>query len=57
MPPAKEHVPSVFVRGLPPSVSDERLALHFSETAPVKRAFVIRDRVTKEPRGFAFVQL
>ncbi len=55
--PAKEHVPSVFVRGLPFSITDERLASHFSDIAPVKRAFVIRDKVTKEPRGFGFVQL
>ena len=55
--PSKVHVPSVFVRSLPFTVSDERLAQHFSEVAPVKRAFIVRDRVTKESRGFGFVQL
>ena len=50
-------VPSVFVRGLPFTASDEELAAHFADIAPVKRAFVIRDRVTKESRGFGFVQL
>lgn len=55
--PAKEEVPSVFVRGLPFNVTDERLAAHFSDIAPVKRAFLVRDKISKESRGFGFVQL
>jgi hypothetical protein len=57
MPKHKDVLPSVFVRGLPPSATDESLVRLFSNAAPVKRAFVIRDRATKESKGFAFVQL
>jgi nucleolar protein 4 len=49
--------PSIFVRGLPFTATDESLTAHFSAVAPVRRAFVVRDRVTHESRGFGFVQL
>jgi RNA recognition motif-containing protein len=53
-----KHVPSVFVRGLAYSVTDEGLAAHFSAVAPVKRAFVVKDKgADKKSKGFGFVQL
>jgi len=55
--PSKSSVPAVFVRGLPFTLNDEELAAHFSDVAPVKRAFVVRDRTTHESRGFGYVQL
>jgi RNA recognition motif-containing protein len=51
------HEPSVFVRGLAFSVTDAALATHFSDVAPVRRAFIVRNRTTHESRGFGFVQL
>ena len=54
--PSKSSAPSVFVRGLSYELSDEALGAHFSDTAPVKRAFVVRDRATHTSRGFGFVQ-
>lgn len=47
----------MFVRGLPSNLKHDDLAAHFSAVAPVRRAFVIRDKVTHESRGFGFVQL
>ena len=45
------------MRGLPYTLNDEELAAHFSDVAPVKRAFVVRDKATHESRGYGFVQL
>jgi RNA recognition motif-containing protein len=55
--PSKSAVPAVFVRGLAFTLNDEELAAHFSEIAPVKRAFVVRNRTTHESNGYGFVQL
>jgi RNA recognition motif-containing protein len=53
-----KHVPSVFVRGLAYSVTDEALSALFSAVAPVKRAFVVKDKGTEQKsKGFGFVQL
>jgi nucleolar protein 4 len=49
--------PSVFVRGLPFTATEEQLAAHFSDAAPVRRAIIVRDKTTHESRGFGFVQL
>ena len=57
MPSKAKAVPSVFVRGLPPAATENDIAAHFSEVAPVKRTILVRDKVTHEPRGFGFVQL
>ncbi|CAG9941955.1 unnamed protein product [Clonostachys rosea f. rosea IK726] len=46
---------SIFVRSLPPSVTNEGLAEFFSEYFPVKHATVITDPKTKESRGYGFV--
>ena len=54
--PSKAAVPAVFVRGLAYTLNDEELAAHFSEVAPVKRAFIVRDKTTHESRGYGFVQ-
>lgn len=50
-------IPSVFVRGLPFSLTDEQLEGLFSAAVPVKRAFIIRDQKARTSRGFGFVQL
>ena len=42
-----EHVvpgQTLFVRNLPFSVTDEKLGEIFSETGPVKRAFVVKEK-------------
>ena len=54
--PSKASTPAVFVRGLAYTLNDEEFAAHFSDVAPVKRAFIVRDRVTHESRGYGFVQ-
>ncbi|CAH0044000.1 unnamed protein product [Clonostachys solani] len=46
---------SIFVRSLPPNVTNEGLAEFFSEYFPVKHATVITDPKTKESRGYGFV--
>ncbi|KAJ4159327.1 uncharacterized protein LMH87_008232 [Akanthomyces muscarius] len=48
---------SLFVRSLPPNVTNESLAEFFSEYFPVKHATVVVDQQTKESRGFGFVTL
>lgn len=50
-------IPSVFVRGLPYSLTDEQFEKVFSDVVPVKRAFLVRDPKTRTSRGFGFVQL
>ncbi|KAL7932034.1 hypothetical protein V8C35DRAFT_308316 [Trichoderma chlorosporum] len=46
---------SIFVRSLPPNVTNESLADFFSQYFPVKHATVVIDQKTKESRGFGFV--
>ncbi|KAL7945740.1 hypothetical protein V8C42DRAFT_321439 [Trichoderma barbatum] len=46
---------SIFVRSLPPNVTNESLADFFSQYFPVKHATVVVDQKTKESRGFGFV--
>eukprot|EP00965_Chrysotila_dentata_P010567 343716-Pleurochrysis_carterae.AAC.1 len=46
---------SVFVRNLPYDLSDPELEDHFAAIGPVTRAFVVRDKRTREGRGFGFV--
>lgn len=55
--PSKSTTPAIFVRGLSYTLNDEEFANHFSDIAPVKRAFIVRDRTTHESRGYGFVQL
>ena len=44
-----------FVKNLPYDLSDEALEEHFSSSGPVTRAFVVKDRKTKQSRGFGYV--
>ena len=46
---------SVFVRNLAFDATDETLERHFESIGPVKEAWIVRDRKTKESRGFGFV--
>ncbi|EHK48535.1 hypothetical protein TRIATDRAFT_236581 [Trichoderma atroviride IMI 206040] len=46
---------SIFVRSLPPGVTNESLTDFFSEYFAVKHATVVVDQETKESRGFGFV--
>ncbi|KAM0256169.1 hypothetical protein ACHAQJ_005146 [Trichoderma viride] len=46
---------SIFVRSLPPGVTNESLTDFFSQYFPVKHATVVVDQNTKESRGFGFV--
>ncbi|KAF7555220.1 hypothetical protein G7046_g6596 [Stylonectria norvegica] len=54
---AKVDPRSLFVRSLPPGVTNESLTTWFSEHYPVKHATVVIDPKTKESRGFGFVTL
>ncbi|OWM80624.1 DAZ-associated protein 1-like [Punica granatum] len=45
----------IFVAGLPREVEEDALAQHFSKYGAVLRAFVIRDRITRNSRGHGFV--
>jgi RNA recognition motif-containing protein len=55
--PSKNDVPSVFVRNLPVEYTGDALSTLFSQIAPVKHAFIVRDRATKASKGYGFVQL
>jgi len=46
---------AVFVRNLAFDVTDKSLESHFESIGPVKEAWIVRDRKTKESRGFGFV--
>jgi len=46
---------AVFVRNLAFDTTDASLEGHFESVGPVKEAWVVRDRKTKESRGFGFV--
>ncbi|PTB38440.1 hypothetical protein M441DRAFT_147217 [Trichoderma asperellum CBS 433.97] len=46
---------SIFVRSLPPGVTNESLTDFFSQYFAVKHATVVVDQETKESRGFGFV--
>ncbi len=52
---AERNAATVFVRNLPYDISDGALETLFSDKGPVRRAFIVRDRKTKEGRGFGFV--
>ncbi|XP_024539975.1 RNA-binding protein 28 [Selaginella moellendorffii] len=47
---------TVFVRGLPLTLSDAQLEEAFSDIGPVRRAFTVKDKATNKHRGFGFVQ-
>ena len=53
--PRVEERRSIFVRSLPPDVTNESLTDFFSEYFPVKHATVITDQKTKQSRGYGFV--
>ena len=55
-PPSSLDIPSVYVRGLPYSTTSDELSKHFSDLVPTRRAFIVRDKVTRESRGFGYVQ-
>lgn len=44
-----------FVRNLPFSVDDDKLADIFSEIGPVKKAFLVRERGSDTHKGYGFV--
>lgn len=45
-----------FVKNLPYDTTDDALEELFSAAGPVQRAFVVKDRKTKQSRGFGYVQ-
>lgn len=45
----------VFIGGLPHSVTDEELKIHFSTYGEIEDYVVMVDRATGKPRGFGFV--
>ncbi|CAJ1930347.1 unnamed protein product [Cylindrotheca closterium] len=45
----------IFVGGLSWATTEESLSFHFSQYGPVASVDIMRDRVTGDPRGFAFV--
>ena len=46
---------TVFVRSLPATVNNDRLAEFFSQSYPLKHATVVLDPQTKAPKGYGFV--
>ena len=47
----------VFIAGLPLEVNEAELTEVFGDFGPVKSLRIIKDRVTKESRGFGFVEM
>jgi cold-inducible RNA-binding protein len=47
----------VFIAGLPLEVSEAELNAVFGDFGPVKSLRIIKDRETKESRGFGFVEM
>uniref|UniRef100_A0A667ZQH8 RNA binding motif protein 28 n=1 Tax=Myripristis murdjan TaxID=586833 RepID=A0A667ZQH8_9TELE len=47
--------PTLFVRSLPTSASNERLLEIFSEIGPIKQCFVVNEKGTDKCRGFGYV--
>lgn len=48
-------VPTIFVRSLPATATNERLGEIFSEVGPVKQCFVVKDKDAEKCRGFGYV--
>jgi len=47
----------VFIAGLPIEVDEAELSAVFGDFGPVKSLRIIKDRETKESRGFGFVEM
>ena len=47
----------VFIAGLPAEVSEDELTAVFGDFGPVKSLRIIKDRETKESKGFGFVEM
>jgi cold-inducible RNA-binding protein len=47
----------VFIAGLPLEVDEAELSAVFGDFGPVKSLRIIKDRETKESRGFGFVEM
>uniref|UniRef100_A0A3B4AGP7 RNA-binding protein 28 n=1 Tax=Periophthalmus magnuspinnatus TaxID=409849 RepID=A0A3B4AGP7_9GOBI len=47
--------PTIFVRPLPTTATNERLGEIFSEIGPIKQCFVVKDKGTDKCRGFGYV--
>jgi cold-inducible RNA-binding protein len=47
----------VFIGGLPLEVSEAELNAVFGDFGPVKSLRIVKDRETKESRGFGFVEM
>jgi cold-inducible RNA-binding protein len=47
----------VFIAGLPLEVDEAELTAVFGDFGPVKSLRIIKDRETKESRGFGFVEM
>jgi hypothetical protein len=57
-PRAASAIPArLFVGGLADEASDEDLRRAFGAIGPVTEAVIVRDRVTRAPRGFGFVTM
>lgn len=46
----------LFVGGIPSATTEEKLKEHFEKYGEVREVAVMRDRITKNGRGFGFVQ-
>ncbi|XP_072290729.1 RNA-binding protein 28 [Eucyclogobius newberryi] len=47
--------PTIFVRSLPATATNERLSEIFSEIGPTKQCFVVKEKGTDKCRGFGYV--
>lgn len=48
-------VPTIFVRSLPATATNERLGEIFSEVGPIKQCFVVKEKGAEKCRGFGYV--
>jgi cold-inducible RNA-binding protein len=53
----KRRLMKVFIGGLPLEVSEAELNAVFGDFGPVKSLRIVKDRETKESRGFGFVEM
>ena len=47
---------SVFVQGLDPRTSEQDLSVFFTGCGPVKRVTLLKDKMTRQPKGSAYVE-
>jgi RNA recognition motif-containing protein len=47
--------PNIYVAGLPRKITEDQLRIKFSQYGSIKHVNIIKDFVTSEPKGFAYI--